>query len=583
MWAITSRRLHIVQGNALGLALLLGVLIAPYFVNLSGPSLWDSTEAFYAETPREMLELKSFVIPYFNYEPRLNKPPLAYWLVLPFYRTFGVSQVAERIVAALGAGALILLTFGLGAAMFNQWVGLLGAAIVATTPRLILLAQKSIIDITFTALIAAALALFWLAMRERESSSPRMTRRAPTRTPGRWAVIAFYATIGLGVLTKGPLAIVLVGGTIFFHLLIMRRWDLLRLMNIPVGLLVLAGVVLPWYVALYARLGWEPITSFIMRENIARFTSDIDWSRRGPFYYLSVLAGDFFPWSLYLIPAIVFGYRRWRQNDERSPTAFLFAWIAFILLFFSLAHNKHEYYILPLYPAAAILIARLFVHPSHELLAPGERRLMRVITIVVAVLFIAGGIVLGLIIARFFSGGWMVLLPLVVSLGGLWLLGQARLSRPMRLPLSLVGVMVVSALFYRLAFLPLIEPYRPIKPLCEAIAHDIRSEDLVGTYNVAAPSMVFYLRRRIFQISRPEEMRALLASHRRIFCVIPESEFHHVERLFPGQLIVWERRPMLTLRLNLLLERRANGRLPHVLLVSNRPREPGTNPVKASH
>ncbi len=583
MRAIDNQRFSIVYGNKLALALLLGVLIAPYFVNLSGPSLWDSTEAFYAETPREMLELKSFVIPYFNYVPRLNKPPLAYWLVLPFYRMFGISHVAERIVAALGASILILLTFGLGAALFDRRVGLLGAAIVATTPRLILLAQKSIIDVTFTALVTAALALFWLIMSRRESSSARTTPGAFAWPSDRWVIIAFYAAVGLGILTKGPLALVLVGGTIFFYLLLMRRWNLLRLMNIPLGLLVLAGIVLPWYGAIYVRLGWEPIASFIMRENIARFASEIDWSRRGPFYYFSVLAGDFFPWSLYLIPAIVLGYRRGRQNDERSPIAFLFAWVAFILLFFSLAHNKHEYYILPLYPAAATLIGHFFAQLGQSFLGHGERRMMHVITVIVAALLTAGGILLGVIIGRFFSGGWMALPPLALSLGGLWLFGQIRLSRLTRLPFSLVGIMLASAFLYRLVFLPLIEPYRPIKPLCEVIAREVRTEDLVGTYNVAAPSMVFYLRRRIFQVFQPEELRALLASHRRIFCVMPESDFHHLERLFPDQLTVWERRPMLTLRLNLLLEGRAKRRLPHVLLVSNRPRESGTSSAEPSH
>ena len=80
----------------------------PYFIDLGGSSIWDANEAFYVETPREMIERGDFVSPTFNYEPRLNKPVLSYWIVAAFYKVFGVSVGVQRLPIALGAIVMIL-------------------------------------------------------------------------------------------------------------------------------------------------------------------------------------------------------------------------------------------------------------------------------------------------------------------------------------------------------------------------------------------------------------------------------------------------------------------------------------------
>src|SRR5262249_188409 len=79
----------------------LSLTVAPYFVRLGASSLWDANEAFYAETPREMIEARNYINPTFNYPPRLNKPPLSYWVVVPFYKLFGVSESTERLPIVL--------------------------------------------------------------------------------------------------------------------------------------------------------------------------------------------------------------------------------------------------------------------------------------------------------------------------------------------------------------------------------------------------------------------------------------------------------------------------------------------------
>src|SRR3712207_5560260 len=87
--------------------LLLALAILPYFIGLGDSSIWDANEAFYVETPRKMMERGDYVFPTFNYEPRVNKPVLSYWIVAALYKLFGVSVGVQRLGIA-GGGMLII-------------------------------------------------------------------------------------------------------------------------------------------------------------------------------------------------------------------------------------------------------------------------------------------------------------------------------------------------------------------------------------------------------------------------------------------------------------------------------------------
>src|SRR5688572_20751997 len=93
------------------LPLLLVAALVPYFIDLGGSSIWDANEAYYVETPREMMERGDYVFPMFNYEARLNKPVLSYWMVAGLYKLFGVSVGVQRFGIAIGGMVLIAVAF----------------------------------------------------------------------------------------------------------------------------------------------------------------------------------------------------------------------------------------------------------------------------------------------------------------------------------------------------------------------------------------------------------------------------------------------------------------------------------------
>jgi 4-amino-4-deoxy-L-arabinose transferase-like glycosyltransferase len=253
--------MHLTRQRGL-LLVLLAAAIIPYFVDLGGSSIWDANEAFYVETPREMIQRGDYISPTFNYEPRFNKPVLSYWIVAAFYNVFGISVAVERVPIALGGLVIIATAFGLAAAgaggrSVRPVDAALWAAVgLAVTPRLLMFSRRIFIDIYISMFMALTLLCF------------AMSERYPARR-GRWLLL-MYVVAGLGVLTKGPIAVALPALVFGAYLLVNRELKRLLEMKLVVGALIILVIVVPWYAALYNRYGWTYITSFINGENIAR-------------------------------------------------------------------------------------------------------------------------------------------------------------------------------------------------------------------------------------------------------------------------------------------------------------------------
>jgi 4-amino-4-deoxy-L-arabinose transferase-like glycosyltransferase len=329
------------------LALLLLALAVPvYFVALGANSIWDANEAFYVETPRQMLQSGDYVTPTFNGELRLNKPVLSYWIVAGLYHAFGVSVATERVGIALGAMGLILATWLIGRALGSSLTGALAALMFATAPRVVMHSRRIFIDVYLAMFLALALACFALAETE-----PRRRRL--------WLTV-MYVAIGLGVLTKGPVAIALPAAAGVIWLAVEGRLrDLRRMMLVP-GLLIVVAIAAPWYVALYRTHGWGPIAGFFLGENVGRFMSPMTPSGRDAAFFLPILFLDLFPWAPLLVVPIATAWRARRDPETPSHASIrrlLWVWIVAIVAAFSLSKTKEDLYIFPVMPAVAALVA----------------------------------------------------------------------------------------------------------------------------------------------------------------------------------------------------------------------------------
>ena len=338
------------------LPLLLALAAVPYFLNLGATSIIDANEAFYAETPREMIASGNYISPTFNDEPRLNKPPLSYWVVAAFYRVAGVSLGASRLPIALGAMVIFATAFLLGRQAFSARAGWIAAITLAATPRMLLFSRRIIIDVYTAMFLGLTLLCFMMA-----ESEPGKRRR--------W-LLAMYVSVGLGILVKGPVAVAVPALVFLAYLLATRQLRSLGRMMLPTGALIVSAIVLPYYAALYAQEGWDAIASFLFRENLARYAEGVGAPDRGPFFYLPVVFADlYFPWSLLLPAALALvPWKRAARGEAGGPAAIgggdaaprarllLGLWIVVIVVFFSLSKGQQDLYVLPFVVAGAALV-----------------------------------------------------------------------------------------------------------------------------------------------------------------------------------------------------------------------------------
>ena len=550
------------------LIITLALAVAPYFVRLGSSSLWDSNEAFYAETPREMIEARDYINPTFDYRPRLNKPPLSYWAVIPFYKLFGVSEASERLPIVLGALIMIATAYALGRVVFSETAGLLAAIGLAIAPRFLMFSRRIMIDVYLAMFMALALLMFVLAERRPE-------RR-------RLYLILMYVSIGLGVLTKGPVAVALPALVLLIYLAAYRRLRQLRELMLPAGLLIVAVIVSPWYVAIYAQHGWKHIETFIFQDNLSRYTQAVWGPRRGFDFYFTAIIGDFFPWSIVLIPVAVLGAARlWSLRgagqsiaNRRGPVL-LAIWVAIIVVFFSFSKSKEDLYILPIYPAAAALVGgwlARFVSGEHPL---KQGVLQWTVIAMGASIALAGAVIL-----FFFGKGTQPYeiagagpIGFLAILGGIAAAGAA-IVRKWRAALLATALSVAGCNWaFALWALPDFERFKPVRPLCQAIVSIAGPDSLVGYYRTAYPSMVFYLRREVFEYYHQEEIDAVLTSDKEVFCLMSTAEFETLRMRMP-QIRVLASHPTFQVKLNGILDR---VELPRVVLISNKG---GTNVIQ---
>ena len=560
VWPFNSRRVS--RGAPF---VVLAAVALPYFIHLGTSSLWDANEAFYAETPREMLESGDYLAPRFNHQLRPQKPPLTYWLVLTSYNLFGVSEFAVRLPGALAALGVIVFTFGIGRALFSPFAGILAAVMIGTTPRFFILARKLPIDI---------LLLFWL------TGSAYFFVHALRRPSPSWkSWVPLYLFLGCGFLTKGPVAWVLPGASFSLWLVLTRSFSLSwRRLRPFRGLVLLAATVLPWYALIYRSHGRDYIASFFLKDNLGRFATQSFGPMRGPFYYVPTFFADFFPWSILAVAA---AFYFWSERENLRPVGalqygFPLVWCAFVFLFFTLSKNKQEYYIAPMYPLLAVLLGgalrrSALIKVTSNLNRPNYPWMCAFFLLLL--LFFGLCVFMIILMRSVFPDLFPVLvylpsaLLLVASFALAWQLIRGNLSGCYgTLSCSIWLLLLLAASIY----IPGIEPLRPVKEMCRQIASQSKPEDQVGYYDAALPSMAFYLRRPIFEEFDAESMVQRFRSTRAVFCILTEQDYSYFVGTRDLILYVLDRRPRLITQLHLLLDEESWAEQ-ELLLVSNRP------------
>ncbi len=324
---------------------LAGLCLILFFYKLGSYPFFDVDEPRYAETAREMLERNDWITPYFNYELRLNKPVMFYWLIAFSYQLFGISEFAARFFSALSAMGMVFITYGLGRWWINPRFGLFSALILATTIEVIGLSRMAIIDMTLAFFISSTIISLFLVAHHSK----------------KWWLVAGLLS-GLAILTKGPVGIILPGAIFVVYTLLTRQFKACFLNRwFPLALITSLTVALPWYIAAWQVHG-QLFLDEVYHNNFSRFSGGINYHIKPWYFYLPVIAVGFMPWSLFLPLGVFQGIKHLKQPNQPAYFLSLFAliWAGLIFLFFSMAQTKLLTYVLPLFPALALLTGFVF-------------------------------------------------------------------------------------------------------------------------------------------------------------------------------------------------------------------------------
>ncbi|MBI4860367.1 MAG: glycosyltransferase family 39 protein [Candidatus Riflebacteria bacterium] len=316
---------------ALVVALVASGLMLPW---LGERSLWVPDEGRYAEIAREMLETGDFVTPRLNYVRYFEKPPLVYWMTAASMKVFGQVEWAARLPMALSGVATIVFTFLIGVEVAGATAGLLAALVLLASTGFFAVAQFVVLDMPLTGSITGGLYMVLLGLRV-----------------GRpWPWLAASAFMGLATLCKGPIGLVIPVMALFPLFLWARgRVTLARVPWLGATALF-SAVTVPWFVAI-GMAHPEFLNFFFVHEHLNRFLKP-GHSRPGPiWYFVPVIVAGLFPWSCFL-PALL----RTPPRLGFPAGPFLASWTLLPLAFFSISQSKLPPYVLPIFPALAVLL-----------------------------------------------------------------------------------------------------------------------------------------------------------------------------------------------------------------------------------
>ena len=312
--------------------LVVAVAGALFFARLDAPLL-EPQEARYAEIPRQMLADGSWLTPILHGQPYLDKPPLLYWLVMLSYKVFEVHDWAARLVPGIAGVLTVLLAYLWGRRIAGERAGLCAAMILCLSARYVYLGRMLSFDTLLCLWVTAALATAHLGL----SLGGR-----------RWWLLC-GAACGLGVLSKGPVALVLVGVPVLPMMLLDRRAIRPRFLDILCCLLAMLVIAGPWFVYMTLRHA-DFVHHFFWEHHVVRFLTPFDHEEPFWFHLPGVLLG-MLPWTL-LLP----GFLRHVRRQMTPALWFVTLSAGWGVLFFSLSGCKRAVYILPALPPLALAL-----------------------------------------------------------------------------------------------------------------------------------------------------------------------------------------------------------------------------------
>jgi 4-amino-4-deoxy-L-arabinose transferase-like glycosyltransferase len=541
------------SGAVLLLAAALGVW------NLWAYDLWAPDEPYFGEGAREMVAEGHWAVPHVNGVVTTDKPPLFFWLIAAFSLPFGaVSSFTARLPSLLAGIGTVALTIRLGRRLGGVNDGTMAGLVLATTYLSWDKTRSAQIDALLCFLVLAAVSAF------------EAFRAGDAR--GRRAGLLFWAAAALAVIAKGPVGLLLPLGIAILTLALdreLRAWGSFAPWTGP---LLFLGIVGAWIaLATLGGHGEYSVWGAFEKHVLSRAIHGMHHGQP-PWYYAEVLPVQLLPWSGLLPGAVLLGWRRRRERSVRI----LLVWAAFVVLVFSISTEKRDLYVLPAYPAFALLFARLIVAVGGEAEAAGactpHRRWVTVPLALTGGVLALAGLGLPAAVRRFpeFPATPGLVLAAALLAGGAAIVVAALKG-------SVRGAALAAAVAASLVFLAAAEAVFPaLDPLRSARAFATEVKDITASSRAAGepvlayrignlPQAIAFYSNGLYtrETEDPAELASHLRSEREVFALADRSQFDLLPAAALGRVLIL---------------RSADLASRHVVLISNRGAGVGAGP-----
>ncbi|MCY4043617.1 MAG: glycosyltransferase family 39 protein [Cellvibrionales bacterium] len=317
---------------------LIGAFILVVCLNLGIPPLVDVDEGAFSEATREMVASGNYAATYLDGEPRYDKPILIYWFQSSAVKVLGVNEWAFRLPSAIFAALWLIALFGFAREQIGKNRAHVAAVSLVSLLLFGLVARAAFADALLNLLLS--LALFDIY---RYYKSPKQT-----------LIFRVYLWMGLGMLTKGPVAVAIPLVTTFlFFLWQQKPKDMIKAFFHPIGWLIFLLILLPWLYLVYQDQGLGFFKGFLIDHNLQRFTQTKEGHGGKIYYYLLIFPLIILPFS-FLLKKPFLAFKAKRQPELSK---FLWLWMVIVLVIFSFSDTQLPHYVMNATVPFVILLA----------------------------------------------------------------------------------------------------------------------------------------------------------------------------------------------------------------------------------
>ncbi len=484
-----------------------------FFCNLGGRDLWDPDETRYAVIAREMREGGNWILPHLNGKIYSEKPSLFFWIVnLSVFFLGEDTEFSNRFPSALAGLLTFILTLIFGSKLFNDRVGSIAALILGTSVLFPQVSRWMVLDSLFVFLFLFSLLFFYQGYEDKNQRLKNF-------------MMAGFCT-GLGVLIKGPVAflsILIFLIVTFFHKEKEKFWNRDLLYSFIFSLII----ILTWLFPACWLGGGDFTRRILFEQSVGRLvgTGKHIHPESFFFYFIRFPLG-FLPWTVFLPSLFIWIWkeRKWHEKGF----LFLIVWFCTIFLFFTLSKGKKDTYILPLYPAVAIMVGSLW---NSAIPSSNKERGMTISLIILTFIpLILFGIIGSGVLKKLYPEAWayhrlLIFISVYLSLGGIgclffFLKGKKWVSFFI---LTLIWTFLHLHISYSLP--PKLNPRRSMREFSKKVVQKMDPQDELKTCFFQPLGLLYYTKKNfIEEIETKERFLEVFQFPRRVFFVIQRRD-----------------------------------------------------------